>query len=185
VSDREAILKFAEALGSRDAALRRDECGDPRIEGRRGHIYAVPGGFMLYAVRAAGDEGTSHWWTNTKAEMAFAKVKNDGDAEGAFFLDRLPTAAEAGIIRARLLIPKKAEYSDEVLARKRAGMIRARSFLAEPDGDREKPPNFAQEAQGEGEKWPDRRRGADTLLRSVAASGSSIFSKTRNENPKS
>jgi hypothetical protein len=40
---REALLKLVEALGCRDVALRRDECGDWRIKGRFGHIYAVPG----------------------------------------------------------------------------------------------------------------------------------------------
>jgi hypothetical protein len=108
-----ALVAFAAALGCRDAALKRDDRGEPFIEGRRGRIYAVPGslarpntpGFVLYALRAVGDEGhTSHWWTNTKAEMAFAEITNDGDAEGAFFLDRLPTAAEAETIRARFWI---------------------------------------------------------------------------------
>jgi hypothetical protein len=40
---RPALLKLAEALGCRDNALRRDECGDWRIVGRLGHIYAIPG----------------------------------------------------------------------------------------------------------------------------------------------
>jgi hypothetical protein len=40
---RPALLKFAEASGSASTALRRDECGDPRINGKYGHIYAVPG----------------------------------------------------------------------------------------------------------------------------------------------
>ena len=34
---REALLKFAEALGSRRSALMRDKCGDWRIEGNRDH----------------------------------------------------------------------------------------------------------------------------------------------------
>ena len=48
------------ALGCSDTALRRDECGDPVIAGKHGHIYAVCGaidgpkwpGFMIYATRA-------------------------------------------------------------------------------------------------------------------------------------
>jgi len=31
------------ALGCSDTALRRDECGDPVIAGKHGHIYAVCG----------------------------------------------------------------------------------------------------------------------------------------------
>ena len=33
-----ALLEFARAIGSRSRALRRDECGDWRINGKRGHI---------------------------------------------------------------------------------------------------------------------------------------------------
>jgi hypothetical protein len=43
-AQRAALLEFGKALGSRDNALRRDECGDPAIFGTRGHIYACPGG---------------------------------------------------------------------------------------------------------------------------------------------
>jgi hypothetical protein len=35
---RSALLEFARAIGSRSRALRRDECGDWRINGKRGHI---------------------------------------------------------------------------------------------------------------------------------------------------
>jgi hypothetical protein len=78
---REALLKFAEALGSRRSALMRDECGDWRIEGNRGHIYAVPGaldqphtpGFQIYF----GGAGVEKGWLNTKREMAFAKVMQE------------------------------------------------------------------------------------------------------------
>jgi hypothetical protein len=40
---RKALLELAEALGSRKAALHRDECDDWRISGSHGHVYTVPG----------------------------------------------------------------------------------------------------------------------------------------------
>jgi hypothetical protein len=40
---RETLLKLVEALGCRDAALRRDECGDWRIKGRYEHHQSDPG----------------------------------------------------------------------------------------------------------------------------------------------
>jgi hypothetical protein len=40
---RKALLELAEALGSRKAALHRDQCDDWRISGSHGHVYAVPG----------------------------------------------------------------------------------------------------------------------------------------------
>lgn len=96
---REALLKFAEALGCRDAALRRDECSDWRIGGQHGHIYAVPGslerrGVPGYQIFVMG--WTARGWNAARAVIsAFAAVTNDGDEEGAVFLDRLPTTAEA------------------------------------------------------------------------------------------
>ena len=46
-------------------------------------------------------------WLNTKRELAFAKVMQDGDIDGCMFMDRLPTKGEAEVIRGRLGIPKK------------------------------------------------------------------------------
>ena len=42
---REVLLALRDALGVRDNALKRDECGDWRVNGRQGHIYAVPRAF--------------------------------------------------------------------------------------------------------------------------------------------
>jgi hypothetical protein len=82
---RAALVKLVSAVGCRAAALRRDECGDWRIEGSSGHVYAVPGtldqpnrpGFMLYIMT-----GSPKAWTFAKRALAFAKVINDGDEEG-------------------------------------------------------------------------------------------------------
>ena len=51
-------------------------------------------GFMLYVV-IDSSEGMD---LLAKA-LAFAKIVNDGDEEGAFVMHRLPTAEEAGLIR--------------------------------------------------------------------------------------
>jgi hypothetical protein len=123
---REALLKFAEALGSRRSALTRDECGDWRIVGKRGHIHAVPGdldqphtpGFQIYF----GGVGIEKGWLNVKREMTFAKVMQDGDIDGLMFMGRLPTKAEAEVIRSRLGIPKKREVSERELERLRSQM---------------------------------------------------------------
>ena len=42
-AQRRALFALMPSLGCRDLALRRDECGDWRINGSHGHIYAVPG----------------------------------------------------------------------------------------------------------------------------------------------
>jgi hypothetical protein len=111
---REALTVFAQALGSALSALRRDKCGDPRINGRRGHVYAVPEGFQLYC---ACDSRMG--WTWAKKKLAFARVTQDGDEEGMVMMDRRPTPAEAEIIRDYLGINKAREYGEETLARLR------------------------------------------------------------------
>ncbi len=110
------------ALGCSDTALRRDECDDPRIAGKHGHIYAVCGavaepkrpGFMIYVSCV-----TKMGWTYAKKALSFAKFTNDGDDEGAFFLDRLPTKSEADAIRSYCGIRKRADLSEESLAQLR------------------------------------------------------------------
>jgi hypothetical protein len=139
---RPALLKLVEALGCRDAALRRDECGDWRINGKHGYIYAVPGipwggmekveGFQIYFRGAAEfEEPTSSqaWTWARKTLEPFCRVTQDGDMEGMLFLARLPTPEEAEIIRDKLRIAKRAEFSEEVLAQKREGMQKARESL--------------------------------------------------------
>ncbi len=125
---RPALLELVKALGCRDNALRRDECGDWAVFGKHGHIYAVPGsldrpktpGFQIMVMG-----WTARGWNAAKGALAFAELTNDGDSEGALFLDRLPTPSEAEVIRHYLGVAKKAEYSDEVLARKREAMLMA------------------------------------------------------------
>jgi hypothetical protein len=97
MSDREALLGLAEALNSAPRTLRRDECGDWRINGKVGHIYAVPDGFLLYAVASS-----QMAWTYAKRALSFAKLTNDGDTEGMFALVRLPSPTEAKTIRSYL-----------------------------------------------------------------------------------
>ena len=115
---RTALVKLVSALGCREATLRRDECGDWRIEGSNGHVYAVPGPgsrFMLYVMT-----GSPKAWTFAKRALAFAKVINDGDEEGAFIMEHLPTKAEAAIIRTYAGLPKKREVSKAELDRLRS-----------------------------------------------------------------
>jgi hypothetical protein len=116
---RPALLGLVKALGCRDNALKRDECGDWAIFGKRGHIYAVPGtldrpntpGFQIFVMG-----WTARGWNLAKeAFKPFASLTNDGDDEGALFLDRLPAPEEAKIIRHWCGIAKKAEYSEEQL----------------------------------------------------------------------
>jgi hypothetical protein len=153
---REALLKLVEALGCWDRALRRDECGDWRINGKLGHIYAVPGtlddakreGFQIYCRCAEEFEEptSSQGWTWAKKVLSFCEVVNDGDDEGMLFLARLPNPEEAAAIRDKIGITKKREISDAERERL-AGM--GHRFGARRDGvvseiGGEKPPSAAE-----------------------------------------
>ncbi len=120
---RPALLDLAKAIGSRDAALRRDDCGDWQIEGRHGKVYAVPGsldepnrpGFQIFVSCE-----TEKAWTYAKRALAFAgEPTNDGDEGGAFILHRLPSPAEAELLRRYVGIEKKRDVSAETLERLR------------------------------------------------------------------
>jgi hypothetical protein len=129
---RQALLDLMPALGCRDASLRCDECGDPVINGKKGHLVAVCGtiaepkrpGFTIYIMG-----WSTNGWNKAKVALSFAKLENDGDDEGVFFLDRLPTKSEAEIIRKWTGVAKKAEYSDETLAAMSERLVHARQSL--------------------------------------------------------
>jgi hypothetical protein len=112
---RPALLAFARAIGSRDTALRRDECSDWRINGSRGHVYAVPEGFQIFVLG-----WSTNGWNRAKQALSFAALTNDGNDEGGFMLDRLPTKAEGEAIRKWCGIAKRAELSPERVAELRA-----------------------------------------------------------------
>jgi hypothetical protein len=116
---RDALMPMLTALDATPKALRRDENGDPRINGRWGHIYSVPDGFQIVVLHENLETGsTEHWktsqgWTYCKRAMSFAKVIQDGDMEGTFSLDRLPTPAEAEVIRNYVGIRQAVHLSEE------------------------------------------------------------------------
>jgi hypothetical protein len=157
-AQREALLKLAEALGSRDVCLCRDDCGDWCIKGRDGHIYAVPG--MLQRPGVKGFQlvvGTqsARAWGFAKTALSFCLLTNDGDEEGTLFLDRLPTAEEAAVIRDKLHIPKRREISEAERARL-AGMGHRFSSRQDDVVDEIRPPTPPQNdaPMPEGPKGP-------------------------------
>jgi hypothetical protein len=125
------LHQLAATIGSRNAALRRDECGEWRIEGRRGWVYAVFGtldrrdrpGFQIYCAPAS-----ARAWASAKKAMAFAELALDGDDEGLLFLARMPTPEEAAILRDKLGIAKKREIS-EAERKRLAGVGKATAFV--------------------------------------------------------
>ena len=132
--DRAALLPLIAALDASPLALQRDlvrgegPAGDWAIYGTLGHIYADVDGFLLCV---ASDESPRRW-TNVKARLRFCRVTQDGDIDGCLRLDRLPTPAEAALIREALGIRKRRHLSDVAKANARMAAERARNCIKRP-----------------------------------------------------
>jgi hypothetical protein len=133
--DRAAQRELLAALNASDLALRRDECGDWRINGKHGHIYTwgASGGFVLYVACNSG-----RGWASAKRKLGpFTKISQDGDAEGCFRLPELPTKAQAAAIREVLGIKRRRTVTDaarkSLLAARLKRQERAKSLPVAPD----------------------------------------------------
>jgi hypothetical protein len=116
--DRARLQELLTALNASVRQLRRDECGDWRIGGTKGHVYAMGDAFHLVAFTDESDlefdaPRSSRRWTFTKQRLGFARVVQDGDEEGILRLERLPTELEAVEIRDVLGIRKRRHLSPE------------------------------------------------------------------------
>jgi hypothetical protein len=140
-SDRSRLYAFLIATDASATALERPVCrvwvGDCQITGKSGHVLANGAGYLLYVhidERTAMErEPSSRPWKNAKARLTFCKVTQDGDWEGCLYLDRLPTADEAVVIREVLGIRKRRHMTAEALSK----LERTRRFIKSPDLDRD------------------------------------------------
>ncbi|MGJ4899448.1 hypothetical protein ACQR2B_30990 [Bradyrhizobium oligotrophicum] len=92
--DKAELQQLLGALNGAKNGFRLDHCSDYMIAGSRGEIRACNGTFSIYirthSIRA---------WNFAKKQLHFCVVRQDGDDEGILTLDRLPTEAEAKVIR--------------------------------------------------------------------------------------
>ena len=105
------------ALNGWDRALRRDECGAWRVNGRHGSIHTWGDGksWVLFVMCRSGQH-----WTWTKKHLGFCTPTQDGDDEGCLRLHQLPTLEQAEAIRDALGIRKRMEVSTATLERLKA-----------------------------------------------------------------
>ena len=122
------------ALDASPVALRRDlhrdegRKGDYSIQGKCGHIYLDGEGFLLCVTAKDERDKSPRRWTSIKRRLAFCRITQDGDDEGCLHLDRLPTPAQAGLIRQALGIRKRRTLTKDG----RAQLDAARSLLIRP-----------------------------------------------------
>jgi hypothetical protein len=137
-SDKDHLTTLLTALDAAPGALKRPVCrgwiGDWQISGKHGHALADGAGFLLYATTPEHDRldpdgktrcyGSARRWTNIKHHLAFARLTQEGDDEGMFHLDHLPTRDEAETIRECLGIRKRRNLSDDARTRLAQAMSR-------------------------------------------------------------
>ena len=104
-----------------DRALRCDECGAWRINGKHGSIHTWGDGKTRVLWVGCHSE---RQWSADKRRLDFCTVTQDGDAEGCLRLHPLPTAEQAEIIRDVLGIRKRTEFAPGERERRRTLMKR-------------------------------------------------------------
>src|SRR5262245_57344054 len=115
--------RLVAALNVRARALGRDDCGDWRISGRHGHIYADGRGWLLYV--------TARRWSWVKSRLDFCTVTQDGDDEGCLRLRALPTPSQAATIRDVLGVHKRKATDPARIERLRSSRTRSVGDLRE------------------------------------------------------
>ena len=103
---------------------RRDECGDPTIQGRTGNIHVDGAGYLVAVML-----GTARQWHFAKQKLrAFCPLRQAGDSEGALYMATILTAEQAEVLREVLGVRKRREVS-EAERERLAGLSRAHSPL--------------------------------------------------------
>lgn len=94
-ADRKRIERFALTINAADTSIRMDDCRCWCIAGKSGVIYTAGADAFLLVVLCR----SARAWSAAKSKLSFCSLLNDCDDEGCLRLDRLPTAAEAVVIR--------------------------------------------------------------------------------------
>jgi len=79
--------------------------------------------FYVRSISTVDLDGSPRAWGEVKKKLAFMQVTQDGDTEGVFKLDRLPTEDEAALIRDMLGIRRRPNLSAETLDRMRNNFV--------------------------------------------------------------
>ena len=95
-------------MGASRVTYGLDECGDPKLQGTWGRVYAVPEGFQVVVYCDSVRQ-----WSHLKVKLPFGKVTADCDREGLISVPNSITSEEAQRLRQVLGIRKAKVYSEE------------------------------------------------------------------------
>jgi hypothetical protein len=122
LTDKQHLEAMLTAL---DASLRAlERIGDWQIVGNNGHIMTDGRGFVFYVSTSESPRR----WTGIKKRLGFCRLTQDGDDEGCLYLERLPKADEAVLIREAIGIRKRRHLTPEALV----ALERARAAIKTP-----------------------------------------------------
>ena len=128
LNDKQHLEAMLTALNASPRALERPICGgwigDWQIVGNSGHIITDGRGFVLYVSTSKSPRR----WTGIKKRLGFCRLTQDGDDEGCLYLERLPKADEAVLIREAIGIRKRRHLTPEALV----VLERARASIKTP-----------------------------------------------------
>ena len=133
-TERDHLEAMINALDASMVCLERPVCrgwlGDWEIVGKLGYILDNgDGGYLLCVVAKDERDQSSRRWANVKERLSdFCRLTQDGHDEGCLRLDRLPTPAEAIIIREALGIRKRRHLSPEEIAARARQLEQFRSL---------------------------------------------------------
>ena len=123
MTDKQHLGAMLTALDVSPRALERP-IGDWQIAGNSGHIMTDGRGFLLYVSTSESPRR----WTGIKKRLGFCRLTQDGDDEGCLYLERLPKADEAVLIREAIGIRKRRHLTPEALV----VLERARASIKTP-----------------------------------------------------
>jgi hypothetical protein len=117
--DKAHLAKLVDALCASPSCVCLDECRLWIIRGRSGCYASTFGdGKEWLLVVTPTVELSGQAWTWAKKRLKFCKLTQDGDNEGCFRLERLPTESEAIEVRDILGIRKRTDLSPDEVARR-------------------------------------------------------------------
>lgn len=100
------LLEVADSLDVSLRKLSQDECDDWAILAENGNIHTDGHAWYVYIFARS-----KRHWSGLKTKMSFMELVNDGDDEGRFRLERMPSPKEAAAIRKVLGLKKRPALS--------------------------------------------------------------------------
>lgn len=106
--DKKYLVKLTKALDCSLGRLKLDECNSWNIIGTRGKISTDTEFWYLYT-----NPDSTRKWNNTKKQLSFMEIHQDGDFEGILRCSRMPLRDEAREVRKVIGVRASTQLTEE------------------------------------------------------------------------